>query len=137
MVATRLLATVDPDGAAPREQEQQRRRGFSLRDQPDGSSLPSGYLTPECTALMRALLDPLSKPVPSDDGIGDNRTPAQRRHDALLEAAQRLIRSGTLPDSGGVPATVVVSMTDQQLQTQTGTAPPSTTPCSRSRSRCT
>ena len=54
--------------------------------------------------------------------MADDRTPAQRRHDGLLEAAQRLLRSGTLPDSGGVPATIVLTLTDQQLPTRTGTA---------------
>ena len=122
IVATRLLALLDPDGAAPREEEQQRHRGFSLREQPDGSSLPTGYCTPECTAALRAVLDPLSKPIPSEDGAGDDRSPAQRRHDGLLEAAQRLLRSGTLPDSGGVPATIVLTLTDQQLQTGCGVA---------------
>ena len=70
VVATRLLALLDPDGAAPREEEQQRHRAFSLREQPDGSSLPTGYFTPECTAALRAVLDPLSKPIPSEDGDG-------------------------------------------------------------------
>jgi hypothetical protein len=43
-------------------------------------------------------------------------------HDALYDAAQRLLRSATLPDSGGVPATVVVTMTLDQLETRTGVA---------------
>lgn len=97
IVAARLLASIDPDGAEPRDEEFQRRRGLHLRTQPDGSSLPSGYLTPDCTAALQAVLDPLSRPVTSADGIGDDRNPAQRRHDALLELSHRILRSGTCP----------------------------------------
>jgi hypothetical protein len=60
--------------------------------------------------------------VPSEDRIGDDRTAPQRRHDALLEVANRLLRSGALPDCGGVPVSVVVSMSESQLRERTGTA---------------
>ena len=43
-------------------------------------------------------------------------------HDALLDAGQRLLRSDTLPDSGGVPATVLITMTLNQLETRLGVA---------------
>jgi hypothetical protein len=122
ILAARLLASIDPDGAEPRDEEFQRRRGFTLRTQPDGSSLPMGYLTPDCTAALQAVLDPLSRPVPSADGIGDDRSPTQRRHDALLELSQRILRSGDLPDCGGVPATIILTLTDHDFRTHGGVA---------------
>lgn len=54
--------------------------------------------------------------------VPDPRSYPQRRHDALLDAGTRLLRCGTLPDSGGVPATVVVTMTLAQLETRLGVA---------------
>ena len=42
IVATRLLATIDPDGAAPDEAEQQRRRDSTLTPARDGSWLCTG-----------------------------------------------------------------------------------------------
>ena len=57
-------------------------------------------------------------PVPDPDP----RSYPQRMHDALLDAGQRLLGSGTLPDSGGVPATVLVTMTLDQLESRLGVA---------------
>ena len=62
----------------------------------------------------------LSRPVPADDGEPDTRTPGQRRHDALLNAGRRLLRSGSLPDAGGTPATVLLTMAVDELEARTG-----------------
>ena len=110
-VACRLRDTLNPDGMFSDEADQQRRRGFTLAEDKDGSSVPTGRFTPELTALLRPVLDSLSAPQPSDDGLPDTRTPAQRRHDAIIEAALRLLRSGTLPQSGGCPVTMLVQTT--------------------------
>ncbi|HEY2299025.1 MAG TPA: DUF222 domain-containing protein [Jatrophihabitans sp.] len=119
--AQRLLATVDPDGAAPREEEQQRRRGFDLVHKPDGRWLVAGReVTDEFAAVWSTLLDTLCAPAPAEDGLPDDRTPSQRRHDAMIEIAQRLLRSGTLPDCGGVPATIALSVRAEDLEQQSG-----------------
>ena len=55
-------------------------------------------------------------------GQPDRRSPGQRRHDALLDAGRRLLRAGTLPDAGGTPATVLITLTLDQLETRTGLA---------------
>src|SRR5579875_2814776 len=82
-----LLERIDPDGAEPREADRQRRRGFGLRAHRDGTSTPYGSLTPEATAVWTTILDALSAPQPEDEsGERDERSAAQRRHDALLEA---------------------------------------------------
>ncbi len=84
---------LDPDGAEPRDAELERKRAFGLRNFGDGSSTPHGHLTPDVTAALETILDALSAPLPAADGLPDERTPAQRRHDALGEAALRLLRS--------------------------------------------
>ncbi len=110
-----LLARIDPDGAEPRDREIERRREFTLIKNADGTSRPRGYFTAELTAAWEAILDSLAAPVPAQDGLPDDRTPGQRRHDALADAALRLIRSDTLPAAGGVPVTILATTTLAEL----------------------
>ncbi len=113
--AALLLARIDPDGAEPRDREIERRREFTLIKNADGTSRPRGYFTAELTAAWEAILDSLAAPVPAQDGLPDDRTPGQRRHDALADAALRLIRSDTLPAAGGVPVTILATTTLAEL----------------------
>ena len=87
---------------------------MSRRD--DGAGSISGELTAELYVKLQTVLSPLAAPRPDDANGPDTRTPAQRMHDALEDVCDRLLRSGTLPDSGGVPATVTVTMTLSELQ---------------------
>ena len=57
-------------------------RGVSLDTTFDGAGVVRGDLTPECTAMVQAVVDALSAP----QGGGDLRTRPQRYHDALAEA---------------------------------------------------
>jgi hypothetical protein len=66
------------------------------------------------------MIDPLSAPRPSELGERDARSFGQRQHDALLEAAKLVLKSGTLPASGGVATTIQVTLTAEQLREQTG-----------------
>jgi hypothetical protein len=120
-VAERLLAYLDPDGNEPRERSTALRRAWNLRVNGDNSGDLGGMLTAAACAVWRPIIDALSAPQPDGDER-DDRTPTQRRHDAFLEAGQRLIRSGTLPDCGGAPVTVLVRLDAEQLQTETGVA---------------
>ncbi|MCL2782110.1 MAG: 13E12 repeat family protein, partial [Actinomycetia bacterium] len=115
-LATALLARLDQDGPEPHEEAEQRRRGFTMFTGSDGWSKSEGYLSPLLTASFNALFDSLGGPKPAEDGTADDRSPAARRHDALLDAAQRLLRSGSLPDSGGAPITVLVTMSESDLR---------------------
>jgi uncharacterized protein DUF222 len=54
-----------------------------------GAGRVAGDLTPGCAAALTVVLDALSGKA----GPEDTRTMRQRRHDALEEACQRLIRS--------------------------------------------
>ncbi|HKC28546.1 MAG TPA: DUF222 domain-containing protein [Jatrophihabitans sp.] len=120
--AALLLARLDPDGAEPRDEQLERRRGFSLRKHRDGSASPTGRFTPELTAAVETVLDSLGAPVPATDGMPDERSATQRRHDALADALMRLLRSGTLPTTGGVPVTILARTTMTELQAGAGVA---------------
>ncbi len=67
-----------------------------------GEGVISGDLTPECAAVVTAVLDALSAPV----GAEDTRTREQRYHDALEDAMRRLVASGLLPERAGQPVKV-------------------------------
>ena len=59
----------------------------------------AGNLTPECAAIVTAVLESLSAPM----GAEDTRTREQRYHDGLAEAMRRLAASGLLPERAGQP----------------------------------
>jgi hypothetical protein len=119
-LARRIGDLLDPDGTLADEAEHDRRRAATLVANRDGSGELHAHLTPVALAQWQAVLDPLAAPRPSDADGPDTRTPGQRMHDALADAAQRLLASGTLPVTGGTPATVLVTMTLGQLETRTG-----------------
>jgi hypothetical protein len=121
-LARRIVAIIDPDGTLADDRHHERRRGATLSHNGDGSGELRAHLTPAALAVWQAVLDPLAAPRPNDETGRDTRTPAQRLHDALLDAGQRLLRSGELPVCGGIPATVIVTMTLSELESRTGFA---------------
>jgi Domain of unknown function (DUF222) len=64
-----------------------------------GAGVVAGDLTPECAAVVTAVLESLSVPM----GAQDTRTREQRYHDALEDAMRRLVASGLLPERAGQP----------------------------------
>lgn len=121
--AAMLLARLDPDGIEPREEEAERSRAFGLRKHRDGTATPTGRFTPEVTAMWETVLDSLAAPQPSGpEGERDTRSGAQRRHDAVADALTRLLRSDTLPEAGGVPVTILIRTTREDLQSGNGVA---------------
>jgi len=64
-----------------------------------GAGVMSGDLTPECAAMVGKVLDALSAP----GGEEDDRSQAQRYHDALQEAMQRLVTANLVPERAGQP----------------------------------
>jgi hypothetical protein len=77
-------------------------RGVRLVTTFQGAGVLSGDLTPECAAVVGAVLDALSAPA----GAEDDRTRAQRYHDGLQEAMRRLVAGGLLPERAGQPVKV-------------------------------
>jgi Domain of unknown function (DUF222) len=82
----------------------------------DGAGVIRGDLTPECTALVGAVLDALSAPR----GAEDTRTREQRYHDALHEAMDRLIAAGLLPERAGQPVKAWIHVSLAELRAMDG-----------------
>ncbi|HEX5288856.1 MAG TPA: hypothetical protein VFX25_08285 [Streptosporangiaceae bacterium] len=107
--------TDDPDGAGDEDGFTDRRVQLDVHFR--GRGKLDGDLTPECTAAVAAMLEALGKKA----GPEDIRTEGQRRHDALEEAARRLIAGG-LPDTAGQPTQVQLHVTLDQLRDLPGAA---------------
>jgi len=86
-------------------------RALSLDTTLDGVGVLRGDLTPECAAMVQAVLDALSAPQSG----GDLRTHLQRYHDALEEAMRRLLASDLLPQRAGQPVKALVHMSFADL----------------------
>jgi Domain of unknown function (DUF222) len=78
-----------------------------------GAGVISGDLTPECAAVVTAVLEALSAPA----GAEDTRTKDQRYHDALADAMRRLVAAGLLPERAGQPVRVWAHVTLAELRT--------------------
>src|SRR5271170_6414582 len=87
-------------------------RALSLDTTFDGAGVMHGDLTPECTAMVQAVLDALSAPQGGDD----LRTRPQRHHDALAEAMRRLLASDLLPQRAGQPVKALVHIYFAELR---------------------
>jgi len=85
-------------------------RGVRLETTFAGAGVLTGNLTPECAAVVGAVLDALSAPA----GAEDTRSHAQRCHDALHEAMRRLVGGGLVPERAGQPVKVLahISLSD-------------------------
>jgi hypothetical protein len=68
----------------------------------DNAGRINGNLTPECTAAVQAVLDSLGKKA----GPEDERSEAQRYHDALQLACELLLRAQLVPDRAGADTRV-------------------------------
>ncbi|MFL6163934.1 MAG: DUF222 domain-containing protein [Jatrophihabitantaceae bacterium] len=123
LLGQRILAHLDPDGPSPDERRlQQAHRRLTLSRNPDSSGLLDGRLSPTCQAIWEAVLTPLAAQRP-DDALGaDDRSPAQRLHDAFEEAGRRLLATGDLPDHAGLPSQLIITLTLTDLERRGGRA---------------
>src|SRR3984885_973017 len=136
-LADTLTDCLNPDGDFT-DTDRARRRGLSIgRQDIDGMSPISGWLTPEARATIDAVFAKLAAPgmcnsaddepcvsgTPSQAAIqGDTRSTGQRNHDALLAAARALLASGELGQHNGLPASIIVTTTLQELEAGAGKA---------------
>ncbi|HYY01876.1 MAG TPA: HNH endonuclease signature motif containing protein [Mycobacterium sp.] len=134
-LADKLTDCLNPDGNFT-EHDRARRRGITIgRQDIDGMSPITGYLTPEARATLDAVLAKLAAPgmcnpadadpcisgTPSQAAIqGDTRSPGQRHHDALLTLARNALASGELGQHNGLPASIVVTTTLGELEAAAG-----------------
>jgi hypothetical protein len=135
--AQRMDTLLNPDGTFS-DADRARRRGLTLgRQGSDGMSPIAGFLDPEARAYLDAVLAKWAAPgrcnpedqTPTVDGEPsdpaaerDARSPAQRNHDALKAALRAVLASGELGQHRGLPVTVVVSATLQDLESAAGHA---------------
>lgn len=68
------------------------------------------------------LFDALAAPKPQTGGVKDPRSAGQRRHDALLDMLTLVERAQLLPATGGISATIVLTMDADTYATGHGTA---------------
>src|SRR6202041_3327163 len=136
-LADKLTDCLHPDGDFT-DIDRARRRGIVIgRQDIDGMSPISGCLTPEARATLDAVFAKLAAPgmcnsadetpcvsgTPSQAAIqGDTRSLGQRNHDALLAAARALLASGELGQHNGLPASIIVTTTLQELEAGAGKA---------------
>jgi Domain of unknown function (DUF222) len=126
----RILEIVDPEGADEilrRQLERQERAAaeaveLRLFPEAEGRVRLAGWLGTEGAETLRAALDPLAAPQPAGPEGPDPRSYPQRMADALVELARRSLRHGDLPEHGGQPPTVVLTMDYHRLAEKVGTA---------------
>lgn len=74
-------------------------------------------------AKYEALLDPLAKPRPETAAEGpDPRPRAEREGDALAELVDLMLRADQMPEHGGEPVTLTLTMRYEDLANQVGQA---------------
>jgi hypothetical protein len=136
--ANELMAHLDQDGPMPDDADRARKRCLVIGPQgPDGMSRISGWVDPELRATLEPAQAKLAAPgmcnpadeqpctsgTPTQDQIdADDRTYGQRTHDALLVMGRMALSSGQLGQHNGLPVTVVVSTTLQDLESASGVA---------------
>ena len=136
-LADKLTDCLNPDGNFT-DEDRARRRGLILGKQDvDGMSRLTGWLTPEARAGLEAMLARLAAPgmcnpadaTPCVDGSpleaaiqGDTRSEAQRNHDALNAAFRAVLASGKLGQHNGLPASIIVTTTLKDLEAGCGKA---------------
>ena len=136
--ADRLALVLNQDGDLPDEADRARRRYLTIDKQDAGGmSRFHGLLDPEARATLDAVLAKLAAPgmcnpddeapcvdgEPTDAAVqGDARSPGQRNHDALKAMGRAVLASGELGRHNGLPATIIVTATLQDLQSGAGVA---------------
>ena len=136
--ADRLALLLNQDGDLPDDADRARRRYLTIDKQGiDGMSRIHGLLDPEARATVDAVFAKLAAPgmgnpedenpcvdgEPSEEVVqGDARSQGQRNHDALKAMGRFVLASGVLGKHNGLPCTLIVSTTLQDLQSAAGVA---------------
>ena len=134
--AERTLFLLDQDGPEPDDAERARRRGVSKGPQGHDKMISlQGNLTPEAWAIYEAIFAKWAAPgmcnpddehpcvsgTPSQAQIdADQRSLAQRRHDALIAVGRNALESGELGQHNGLPTSIIIRTTLQDLQSRAG-----------------
>jgi hypothetical protein len=137
-VATQLALRLNPDGDFS-DADRARKRGFTWcgKQGPDGMSVGRLIATPELRAMLDAWAAKFAAPGmcnPADHAPTvagepapevadrDDRSHAQRQHDALAALLRGQLGDPTLGTHNGLPVTIIATATLEQLQTGAGVA---------------
>ncbi|EHB47072.1 protein of unknown function DUF222 [Mycolicibacterium rhodesiae JS60] len=117
-VADRLATHLNPDGKFS-EEDRARKRGFQWcgAQRPDGMSVGKLIADPALRAELDAWLAKFATPEPDD-----LRSHAQRQHDALKALVHDRLGDPKLGQHNGLPVTMIVTTTLQDLQKGAGQA---------------
>jgi hypothetical protein len=136
-LADKLTDCLNPDGDFTDVDRAKRRAIIIGKQDLDGMSPISGYLSPEARATIDAVFAKLAAPgmcnsadltpctggTPSQAAIEhDTRSAGQRNHDALLTLARAALASGELGQHNGLPASIIVTTTLKELEAGSGKA---------------
>jgi hypothetical protein len=130
------LFLLDQDGPLPDDAERERKRAVTIGKQGRDAMTPaSANFTPEAAAVWEVLFAKFAAPGmcnPDDDEPcifgtptqaqidNDHRTPAQRRHDAMIAIGRIALMSGDLGQLNGLPVSVIIRTTLQDLESRAG-----------------
>jgi hypothetical protein len=109
----------DPDGFFNEAEENFTRRRLHISQMADGMYAIDGLLDPVTGAALKTTVDALAK----RKGPEDERTPSQRRHDAVGELVNHAMDQGTLPRRNGVRPHINLTTTIEGVKNEVG-APP-------------
>jgi hypothetical protein len=109
----------DPDGFFNEAEESFTLRRFHISQMPDGLYAVDGVLDPVAGAALKTAVDVLAKPK----GPEDERSPRQRRADAVGELAMHAMEQGSLPRRHGVKPHINLTMTLEGLKGELGVPP--------------
>jgi hypothetical protein len=142
--ADRVLFLLDQDGPEPDERERACKRGLTVGPQGrDGLRQVNGHLTPEAWAIYEPILakwaapgmcnpadpDPCVSGTPSQAQIDtDARTRDQRQHDAFVAVGLNALESGELGQHNGLPTSIIIRTTLQDLNLAPGSVSPAAAP---------
>src|SRR5437764_9584304 len=116
-LAEHVRYMLDPDSFDHGIEEDYEKRFLSISES-SGMFHISGVLDREGGSALKTAIESLSKRI----GTGDERTPKQRRADALVEVAHHAMNQGTLPRRNGVRPHVTVHTTIEGLKRELGAA---------------
>jgi Domain of unknown function (DUF222) len=135
--ADRLAYRLNQDGELTDAERARRRYLIVGKQQADGMSPITGLLEPEARATLDAVLAKWAAagmcnpdhPTPCVDERAepaaaqrDTRSTGQRNHDAFKVMGRSVLTSGQLGQHNGLPATIIVSTTLQELESAAGHA---------------
>jgi hypothetical protein len=109
----------DPDGFFDEAEESFSRRRFHISQMSDGLYAVDGTLDPVSGAALKTAVEVLAKPK----GPEDERSPRQRRADAVGELAMHAMEQGSLPRRHGVKPHINLTMTLEGLKGELGVPP--------------